>query len=108
MGERAAEIRSDEYPLNDGDDETPAQDQLPEHCQYRDEGCELAPSCLNCPFATCIYDEPGGRQHFARRLRDKEILRLFTIEKQGVAELAALFSISQRTVQRALKRAGND
>ena len=80
----------------------------PECCQYCDDGCEFAPSCLNCPFATCIYDELGGRQHFARRLRDKEILRLFTIEKHGVAELAALFSISQRTVQRALKRAGND
>ena len=80
----------------------------PECCHYRDDGCEFAPSCLSCPFARCLYDEPGGRQHFTKRLRDKKILRLFTVEKQGVAELAAMFAISQRTVQRALKRAGND
>ena len=80
----------------------------PEGCRYRDDGCELAPSCLSCPFARCLYDEPGGRHRFTKELRDKEILRLFTVEKQGVAELAATFAISQRTVQRALKRAGND
>ncbi len=28
----------------------------PEYCHYQDEGCELADSCLNCPFARCIYD----------------------------------------------------
>ena len=80
----------------------------PECCRYRDDGCEFAPCCLSCPFTRCLYDEPGGRQHFTKRLRDKKILRLFTVEKQGVAELAAMFAISQRTVQRALKRAGND
>lgn len=80
----------------------------PECCRYRDDGCEFASSCLSCPFARCLYDEPGGRQHFTKGLRDKEILRLFSVEKQGVAELAAVFAISQRTVQRALKRAGDD
>ncbi len=34
----------------------------PEYCHYRDEGCDLAESCLNCPFEQCIYDEPGGKQ----------------------------------------------
>ena len=33
----------------------------PEYCHYKDEGCELAKSCLNCPFPGCIYDEPGGK-----------------------------------------------
>ncbi len=80
----------------------------PESCRYRDDGCELAPSCLSCPFARCLYDEPGGRYRFTKEMRDKEILRLFTVEKQGVAKLAEMFAISQRTVQRALKRAGND
>ncbi len=36
-------------------------DLVPEYCQYQDEGCELAQSCLNCPFPSCIYDEPRGR-----------------------------------------------
>ena len=25
-------------------------DLRPEFCHYRDEGCDLAKSCLNCPF----------------------------------------------------------
>ena len=33
---------------------------LPENAEYRDTGCELAPSCLSCPFVRCRYDYPDG------------------------------------------------
>ena len=85
--------------LEDGENE---QDLPPEYCRYRGEGCEFADSCLNCPLPTCIYDQPGGRQRWLKRQRDKEITRLFT-EGKGVKELAQSFGVSQRTVQRALK-----
>lgn len=75
----------------------------PEHCHYKDEGCELAESCLNCPFPGCIYDEPRGKQRLLKSHRDREIVRLFKKEGKGVRELAQVFGISQRTVQRALK-----
>jgi len=75
----------------------------PEYCHYRDAGCDLADSCLNCPFPRCIYDQPGGRQRWLKRLRDKEMVRLFTAGGKGINELALIFSVSQRTVQRALK-----
>lgn len=45
----------------------------PEFCHYPDEGCEFAQACLDCPFPQCIYDEPGGRQHFVKDLRRAEI-----------------------------------
>ena len=87
----------------------------PEYCHYRDDGCELATaylgyksSCLNCPFPKCIYDQSRGRQCWLKRQRDREIVRLFTTEGEGVKELALSFGISQRTVQRALKRAKNE
>jgi hypothetical protein len=80
----------------------------PEYCHYRDEGCEFADSCLNCPFEKCIYDEPRGRQRYIKRLRAKEIARLFTTSGKGIKELALMFGLSQRTVQRALKRAKNE
>ena len=35
---------------------------LPEYANYKDEGCELAPSCLRCPFARCKYDETEEKQ----------------------------------------------
>jgi hypothetical protein len=82
-------------------------DLLPEYCRYRDDGCELAGSCLNCPFPECIYAQPGGKQQWLRRLRDKEVLRLFTTQGKGAKELALMFGVSQRTIQRILKRAKN-
>ena len=75
----------------------------PEYCHYRDEGCDLADSCLNCPFARCVYDEPRGKQRWLKRMRAREMVKLFATEGKGIKELAVMFGVSQRTVQRALK-----
>jgi len=74
----------------------------PEFCRYQDEGCDLAASCLNCPFPQCIYERPGGKQRWLKMMRNREIIRLFTREGKEVKELASMFGISTRTVQRAL------
>jgi hypothetical protein len=29
---------------------------------YKDTGCKLHPSCLECPRTRCILDEPGGEK----------------------------------------------
>ena len=80
----------------------------PEYCHYRDEGCELSDTCLNCPLPKCIYDQPGGKQRWLKGRRNQEIVRLFSTGGKGVKELALMFGLSQRTVQRALKRAKNE
>jgi DNA-binding transcriptional regulator LsrR (DeoR family) len=41
-------------------------------------------------------------------LRDREIARLSTNDGKGIKGLALTFGLSQRTVQRALKRAKNE
>jgi hypothetical protein len=74
----------------------------PEFCHYRDEGCEYATSCLACPFPQCLYDEPRGRQRWLKDRRNKEIKKLFS-SGWKINELALLFGVSQRTIQRALK-----
>ena len=76
----------------------------PECCRYRDDGCEFAGSCLECPFTECIYDQPGGRQRWLKKLRDKDVLRLFITEGKRVKELALMFGVSRRTIQRILKK----
>jgi hypothetical protein len=78
---------------------------LPEYYHYQDDGCELANSCLSCPFSECIYAQPGGKHRWLRGLRDEEVLRLFTTEGKGAKELALMFGVSRRTIQRILKRA---
>ncbi len=77
-------------------------DGLPEYCHYRDEGCELFSCCLDCPLTRCVYEMAWGKQRWLKGQRNREILRLFTVEAKGVEELAHHFGVSQRTVQRAL------
>jgi DNA-binding CsgD family transcriptional regulator len=77
-------------------------DLLPDKVEWRDEGCELSPSCLNCPLPKCVEDEPRGQQRLrmeARRRRTAELRR----RGQSVKEIAGLFGVSRRTVQRALE-----
>ncbi|MBI2857640.1 MAG: helix-turn-helix domain-containing protein [Chloroflexi bacterium] len=78
-------------------------DPLPEFCHYHDNGCELASSCLNCPFPQCLYDQPRGRQHWLKKLRAREMAKLFASRGKDLKELADMFGVSRRTVQRALK-----
>jgi len=96
MGELEAE------PLNEEDSSSVEPDLPPEYCHYRDEGCDMADSCLNCPFPQCIYEQPRGRQLWLKKQRDREMVRLFNSEGKEMKELALMFGVSQRTVQRAL------
>jgi hypothetical protein len=76
-------------------------DLLPEYCRYQDDGCEFADSCLNCPFPECIYAQPGGRQQWLKKLRDKEVLQLQTSQGKGVKELAEMFGVRASRRQEA-------
>ena len=95
IGGESKEIEQDQNTPQD-------KDLRPEYCQYRDEGCEYAKACLDCPFPQCLYDEPRGRQRWMKQTRDKEIKRLFDQGKK-VKELSTIFGVSQRTIQRGLK-----
>jgi len=75
----------------------------PEDEIYPDAGCEFSPTCLNCRLPVCIYDEPGGKRVVLKRRRAAEMCRLHYQEGKNVKELAAIFKVSIRTVQRVLK-----
>lgn len=78
----------------------------PEYCCYKDEGCEYAKACLDCPFPQCLYDEPRGRQRWLKELRNREINRFYEAGRK-VRELAVMFDVSDRTVQRAVRCASH-
>ncbi len=79
------------------------QDALPEHSDYRDEGCDLFASCLTCPLPRCRYDEPGGARTMINRVRDEEIRRLRFDAGLAVDEISMRFRVSRRTVFRVLR-----
>src|SRR3972149_1898874 len=97
----SCEIGGDDPELEQETGRRDALDLPPEFCRYRDEGCEYAASCLTCPFPQCLYDEPRGGQRWLKDRRNQEIKRLFN-GGWKVSELAPLFGVSQRTIQRSL------
>ena len=81
-------------------------DALPEHQEYRDEGCDLFASCLACPLQRCRYDVPGGVRALLNRERDHQIRVMRETSSLCVDEIAARFRVSRRTVFRALQMRG--
>lgn len=78
---------------------------LLEYEYYPDNGCEVAPSCLNCPLPKCVEDVPKGKFYWKKNEQVKEITKLFC-EGRNTKEIASLLNISYRTVIRALTQKG--
>lgn len=74
---------------------------VPDNVNWKDTGCELYPSCLNCPRETCIEEEP--RAILRERMNDRA-LEMMALKAEGktVKEIARAFKVSIRTVQRSL------
>lgn len=75
----------------------------PENVEYRDEGCEVSPSCLACPLARCKYDVPGGLAEIRRLERDRAI-RAMRARGATINEAARRLGVSARSVVRAAHR----
>jgi len=75
---------------------------LPEEFPYEDDGCELWPHCLTCPFPYCIKEEPWGKERWLKKRRAERMMELKQ-EGKSIKEIARIFEVSPRTVQRALK-----
>ena len=83
----------------------PRTDAMPENHYYQDGGCNLAPSCLRCPFEYCQYDMPGGSSRMAKIARTNQI-RALRDEGKSAAEIAGIVGCGVRMVNRRLKGAG--
>jgi hypothetical protein len=83
----------------------PVLDGLPEQVHYTDTGCEVAISCLGCPLEQCKFDDPVWYQALRRQDRDEQLLSACRQDGISVFEVASQFSVSPRTVHRALRRA---
>ena len=77
-------------------------DLLPDEVNWRDEGCEVFGSCLNCPLPRCVEEEPRGQQRLRLAARDRRMVELRR-SGRSVKDIAGLFGVSRRTVERALK-----
>jgi hypothetical protein len=80
------------------------EDLLPEHMNYRDDGCEVSPTCLSCPLPACRYEVRGGLAAMRRRPRDAELLALHQAGAE-IDRLCRRFGVSRRTVFRIIAAA---
>ncbi len=71
---------------------------------YIDTGCEVSPSCLNCPLPVCKYDAPAQYGLLRRQQRDQE--KITVMQREGLTMKAAAeqFGITERTMFRILRR----
>jgi hypothetical protein len=76
------------------------------HKMYEDLGCQMAPSCLNCPLPQCIHDDPRwGRRNQQNQQREKDTPIMLALHNGvTVEDAAARFGIAVRTVYRAMAR----
>jgi hypothetical protein len=81
-----------------------AEDLLPEDTHYQDDGCRLAPSCLNCPLPECAEDSVHGPSKIAKQQRNADIVRLFLDEKKTYPQLVSQFGLSLRSIKYIIAR----
>lgn len=76
---------------------------------FKDDGCEVSPSCLNCAFPRCKYDDQGWMQRERRRRRDQAVLEARQRDGLTVRQIARRFDINERTIYHILSsnRAGH-
>jgi len=78
-------------------------DELVEHRIFNGpmwpDGCDLAPSCLACPFEKCRFDEPNGAQTMRARVTRERVMQA-TAEGLSPRATAAAAGVSLRTVFR--------
>ena len=71
---------------------------------YQDRGCDVSESCLTCPLSQCKHDDPGAYIEYQRRFRDRRICKAVAVEGLTVDEAAQRFSVTVRTIFRAIQR----
>lgn len=71
---------------------------------YKDIGCNLAPSCLNCPLPICKYDRPKQDQGSEGKQKDLETLKIMRSEGLTKVQAAKRFGVTERTIYRILSR----
>ncbi len=76
-------------------------DQPPELLDYQDTGCRLWSACLSCPFPECFYGLPAGARQALSQFRAPLMRSLYDADVP-LAEIAARFAVTERTVYRAI------
>lgn len=68
-------------------------------CAQASEHLGYPSSCQSCPFKRCGYDRRRQRM----KIRNTEIRKIFK-DRVSIADIAVIYGVSPRTVQRVVKK----
>ena len=71
-----------------------------------DTGCDVSPSCLNCPLPQCKFENPAYTPHQSDKHRLYSSVYAARIAGETVNGLAERFDVSSRTVSRIIAAKG--
>ena len=69
---------------------------------YQDQGCDVSPSCLDCPLSECKYDDPATYHREMRESRDRQVIEASLVQGKGTSQIARELGLSSRTISRVL------
>ena len=75
-----------------------------DHDRQLDTGCEVSPSCLQCPLEKCRFDDPAWFRQHQQWNQDLRVLKTMRVEGLTVGQAAQRFSVTTRTIFRTLRR----
>ena len=70
-----------------------------------DEGCEVWPTCTECPLSRCRFDDPRWFAAGINRARDLRVVEAIERGRLSLSEAARRFHVRKRTIHRKLARA---
>jgi len=77
-------------------------DSFPEGIEYSDDGCSLAPKCVECPFAQCQKESLSTLERTERY----KLIYECHLDGSSRQEIADAFGVSLRTISRVISLKG--
>ena len=71
---------------------------------FLDDGCEVSPSCLDCPLSRCKHDAPKWYSWHSRRAQDYRVWEAVRRLGLSTREAADRFKTTPRTIYRIAER----
>ena len=80
-------------------------DALPEWVSYTDDGCDVAPRCVECPLEECKYVVSSKQRWELRNGERNALIRAAAASGAKRQEIAAAAGLNLRTIHKLLAEA---
>ena len=80
----------------------------PRDYSYRDDGCEISTTCLECPLPKCRHDDSGFYNVYSNLAKHGFLIFDLMYSQLSVKSLSKQYNITERQIFRIRKRLTNN